>query len=66
MAIDILTVNLPREPNPSRVSKDALWAMTAIVVTILLISIYTNVQKLRRDKIEKATFNPAPATSATP
>jgi hypothetical protein len=48
---------------PARpISKNALRAMVAIVLALVLVAIYANVQKLRRNRIEKATFTPAPAT----
>lgn len=43
--------------------------MLVIVVALALVAIYANVQKARRDKIEKVTIIPVsatPAPSATP
>ena len=45
------------------VSKNVLRAMITIVLMLLLIAIYANVQKLRRDHIEKTSFSPAPIQS---
>ena len=40
--------------------------MIVIVVTMALLAVYANVQKLRRNKIETVTFTPAAASSASP
>jgi hypothetical protein len=43
--------------------------MVIIVVATALIAVYANVQKARRDKIEKVTVisvSPSPAASGTP
>ncbi|HEX8898504.1 MAG TPA: hypothetical protein VF751_07385 [Chthoniobacterales bacterium] len=43
--------------------------MVVIVVALALIAIYANVQKARRDKIEKVIVipvSPSPAASASP
>jgi len=43
--------------------------MVFIVAALALIAIYANVQKARRDKIEKVTIipvSPSPAASASP
>lgn len=41
--------------------------MIAIIVAIGFVALYANVQRLRRDKIEKVTFTPgAPSPSASP
>jgi len=53
-------------PPSAPVSQNALRAMIATVVVILFVAIYANVQKVRRDKIEKAIFVPASASSVTP
>jgi hypothetical protein len=52
-----------------RASKGAVMAMISILVALLLVSIYANWQKSRRDKIESATLTrltPSPSPSATP
>jgi hypothetical protein len=54
------------DDQPQRVSKAA---MGAIVLTLLLVAIYANWQKARRDKVESVTvmhFTPAPSPSPTP
>ena len=48
------------------ISKNALRAMIAIVLALLLVAIYANVQKLRRNRIEKATFTPAAGSATSP
>jgi hypothetical protein len=43
--------------------------MVVIVVATALVALYANVQKARRDKIEKVTvisISPTPAASGTP
>jgi hypothetical protein len=37
-----------------------------IVIVFALVAIYANVQRLRRDKIEAATFTPASSSPANP
>ena len=36
--------------------------MLAIVIALLLLSLYANVQRWRRDKVETVTFTPAAAS----
>jgi hypothetical protein len=53
----------------SRAPRAGLILMVAIVVGTALIALYANVQKLRRDTIEKVTITPisgTPAASASP
>jgi hypothetical protein len=67
-------VTSPGESNPtadssSRAPRSGLRLMAIIVGAMALIAIYANVQKARRDKIEKVTVtlvSPSPAASATP
>jgi hypothetical protein len=43
--------------------------MLIIVVAVALVAVYANVQKARRDKIEKVTItliSPSPAATSTP
>jgi hypothetical protein len=57
---DICCVN---SPPSSHVSKGAL----AIVIALVLLSLYANVQRWRRDKVETVTFTPAvPLSSVSP
>jgi hypothetical protein len=51
-------------PPASQVHRLALVVMLVIVVVFVLVSLYANVQRLRRDKIESVTITPA--ASATP
>jgi uncharacterized membrane protein (DUF485 family) len=49
-----------------RVSKGALIAMSAIVVTLLLVTIYANWQNASREKVQSVTvthFTPLPSPS---
>jgi hypothetical protein len=57
------------DDQPQRVSKAALIATCAIVLTLLVEAIYANWQKAHRDKIESVTvmhFTPSPAPSPSP
>jgi hypothetical protein len=58
----------PPPPNPrsSRAPKSALAIMLVIVVAMVLVSIYANVQRWRRDKIETVIVTPVASPSATP
>lgn len=61
---DICCVN---SPPSSHVSKGALVLMLAIVIALVLLSLYANVQRWRRDKVETVTFTPAvPLSSVSP
>jgi hypothetical protein len=63
--VDSFSVNgAPAEQqNSSRVSKHAIRAMATIVVVLLLVALYANIQKLRRGKIESVKLTPATAAS---
>ena len=55
--------------DPSRAPRAGLILMVAIVVGTALIALYANVQKARRDTIEKVTITPissTPTASASP
>jgi hypothetical protein len=47
-----------------RVSKNVGRLMVGIVIGFALVALYTNIQKLRRAKIERVTFTPASQTAA--
>jgi hypothetical protein len=53
-------------PPPSSVSRGALRLIYVILAALLLLSLYANVQRLRRDKIETITFTPAASPPASP
>ena len=54
-------------PESSRAPRAGLRLMIIIVVALALVAVYANVQKARRDKIEKVTIIPvSPAASASP
>jgi hypothetical protein len=60
---------VPPLADPSRAPRSGLRLMVVIVVATALIAVYANVQKARRDKIEKVTvisISPTPAASGTP
>ena len=40
--------------------------MMVILVALALVALYANVQKARRDKIEKVTITPVSTATATP
>jgi hypothetical protein len=53
-------------PPSSRVSKDAIAAMIAIIVVMAFVAIYANVQRWRRDKLEHVIITPAASPTASP
>jgi ABC-type sugar transport system permease subunit len=62
-------VNLP-PPSPdapsSKVSKAALLVMVTVLVGMLVVAIYSNVQRWRRDRIETVIVTPVATPTATP
>jgi hypothetical protein len=52
-------VSSPDARQPQSVSKSAIVAMVIIVVVLALVSLFANVQRLRRDKIERTIVTPA-------
>jgi hypothetical protein len=60
---------VPPVEDPSRAPRSGLKLMAIIVAATASVAIYANVQKARRDKIEKVTvisISPSPAASGTP
>jgi hypothetical protein len=60
---------VPTVDDPSRAPRSGLILMVIIVAGLALIAIYANVQKARRDKIEKVTIVPiseTPTASPSP
>jgi hypothetical protein len=56
-----------QSPGSSRAPRGGLRLMIIIVIAMALLAVYANVQKVRRDKIEKVTVIPISASpSATP
>ena len=55
----------PREPDSSPVPKIAVRMMIVILVAMALLSLYSNVQRWRRDKIETVIVTPAASPSPT-
>jgi hypothetical protein len=66
--VDIRDMDLPEPPlersRPSRAPTSGLQMMVAILVALLLLAIFANVQKFRAKRIESVTITPA--SSATP
>ncbi len=57
----------PSENAPSaKAPKAALIMIVAILVGMLAVSIYSNVQRWRRDKIEAVIVTPVATPTATP
>lgn len=52
----------PQPVDSSRAPRSGLRLMVVIVVGTALIALYANVQKARRDKIEKVTITPVVST----
>lgn len=50
--------------DPSRAPRTGVRLMIAILVGLALVSIYANLQKVRRDKVEQVTITPV--STATP
>jgi len=60
---------VPTPDDPTRAPRSGLILMLIIVIAVALVAIYANVQKARRDKIEKVTIIPiseSPAASPSP
>ena len=60
---------MPTPDDPTRAPRSGLILMLVIVVALALVAIYANVQKARRDKIEKVTIIPiseSPTASPSP
>ena len=60
---------MPTADDPSRAPRSGLILMLVIVVAVALVALYANVQKARRDKIEKVivtSIAPSPAATSTP
>jgi hypothetical protein len=53
-----------KNADPSRAPRGGLRLMILIFVALVLVAMYANVQKARREKIETVTI--IPATVATP
>ena len=49
---------MPTPDDPTRAPRSGLMLMLVIVIAVALVAIYANVQKARRDKIEKVTIIP--------
>lgn len=66
--IDTLKVNSPQQPSEkfqsSRVPGSAIALMVVVVVALMLVAIFANIQRARRSQIE--TIVVVPARSATP
>jgi uncharacterized membrane protein len=59
-------VNSSAPDQPQRVPKAAIIAMVMIVVVLALVSLFANIQRLRRNQIERTIVIPAsPTPSAT-
>jgi hypothetical protein len=60
---------VPTRDDPSRAPRSGLVLMLVIVIAAALVAVYANVQKARRDKIEKVTIIPiseSPTASPSP
>jgi hypothetical protein len=67
--IDIRYLSVNSQP-PSRVSRGARILMLVVLGALILLSLYANVQRLRRDKVETVAFtlskSPLPSPSPSP
>jgi hypothetical protein len=60
---------VPTDDDPSGAPRSGLVLMLVIIVAVALVAVYANVQKARRDKIEKVTIIPiseSPTASPSP
>ena len=60
---------MPTPDDPTRAPRSGLILMLIIVIAAALVAIYANVQKARRDKVEKVTIIPiseSPTASPSP
>ena len=53
-------------PEDEKFSPQATRAIIVVLVVMALLSIYANVQRLRRDKLEHVTVTPVETPSASP
>jgi hypothetical protein len=59
-------VNSPAPDQPQRTSRAAIIAMVLIVVVLALVSLFGNIQRVRRNQLERTIVIPAsPTPSAT-
>jgi magnesium-transporting ATPase (P-type) len=56
----------PENPRWSRLPKSVLVIMVVILAAMALVSLYSNVQRWRRSKIETIIVTPAASPSSTP
>jgi hypothetical protein len=56
----------PENPRWSRAPKGAVIVMVVILIAMALLSVYSNVQRWRRDKIERVIVTPIASPSPTP
>jgi uncharacterized protein involved in exopolysaccharide biosynthesis len=55
----------PENPPSPKAPTAALVVMAVILIGMLMVAIYSNVQRWRRDKIETVIVTPIPTPSAT-
>jgi hypothetical protein len=55
----------PRPPDSTRVPRIAVKIMIVVFIAMALLSIYSNVQRWRRDKVETVIVMPAASPSST-
>jgi hypothetical protein len=58
-------MNSPSPRQPESVPRIALKAMALILFIMLLLALYANVQRWRRDKLENVIVTPAASPSPT-
>ena len=68
--VDIGDMDLPEPPlqrsRPSRAPTSGLQMMVAILVALLMLTIFANVQKFRANRIESVTITPGSSTTPAP
>jgi cell division septal protein FtsQ len=58
-------MNSPAPRQPESVPRIALKAMALVLFVLLLLALYANVQRWRRDKLETVIVTPAASPSPT-
>ena len=61
-----IDIDISSVPADDKIPKIAIRAMFVILVSMLLLALYANVQRLRREKLETVIVTPAASPSPSP